>query len=1491
MPMALSFELPKKQSYIPNRTSLKKLRHILNATIWIIFGTYLTVSILLHIPAIQRYTGECAANILQDKFGTKVSIKSINLGFLNRIIIDDFEMNDQQDKQMLNASRLSVSIDIIELTKGRISISSAQVFGMKANIYKAKASDKLNCQFVIDSLSSESKSESKLDLCINSFIIRNGAICYNQYDKPRTPNLFNEYHISLSDISSNIIVRRIKDGMIDATIKKLAFNEASGLSLKDLTLNLYADKGKAKVSNFTLKLPHSIFSSDSITTSCKSTNGSINPKEILLHGHLYGKDIFLGDFAFLNNTLKDIHTTFNMNTSFACSNGNITANRIELYSADKDMRLSAQGHIKPFGTTKEWAIQLKELHIGTHCLAMINKVLSATKTNIPPQLAYIKTFSIRGNASGKGSDIIANSHISTNLGDIDAKLNKKGSKAYASVSTKDLYIKDIIADNRFGSVALGINATGNIRANKLEDINVKGNIARLDFNNYSFKNITVDGNYARDAISGTLSLNDPNCEISINGSVRNIHSLPTAELKASIAKLYPHRLNISNKWGDASFHANIYANATGNSISNLCGKLTVDDFRLLSPTEDYTISNLEASMSPRQLTVQSDFGKIDIEGAYNFQTLKESILGILKDKLPTMPGLERTVYRAENNFRLNADITDTKWLQILFGVPFHAIKPIHLTARIDDSKRFVAANVDMQDFIYNNERYKSGNVLITTRKDTLYTNAQINKILEGNNNIQLCLNTSAAGNRLNSALHFDYNTPTRIKGTLLTQAQFYKDKNKNNTIEQAVDPSTMMINDTAWYICPANIIYNDERIEVNHFAIERGKQHIRIDGLATHSPSDSICVDLKDVDVDYILNLVNFHSVTFNGLASGKAYLKSVLNSPDAYADLTVDQFKFQDGRMGTLYANVKWNKEDKQIDIDAHADDADNAQTIIKGYVSPARNYIDLGITAKDTNIEFLESFCGSFMEDINGHANGFAQVYGDLSEVNLRGLLVADGSLKITPLNTVYHLQNDTIRMIPNEIIFDGDTVTDRNGNIATITGALHHKNLTRLTYDLNINTNNFLCYDTGGYGNNTFYGTVYGTGSCTITGRPHNIRFDVDLTPHKGSFIEYDASSPDAITNRDFITWLDKDGSDDNSTVDDSLHTELRTQTNLNDASDMHINVNVNTTPDFTLRILMDKTSGDKISLNGSGTIKAAYFNKGSFDMFGTYLIDHGAYNLTIQNIIKKDFQFQQGSSIVFGGNPFNAQLNLKAVYPVNGVSLADLKIGNSFSSNNVRVDCIMNIGGTPEAIRVDFDFDMPTVNNDAKQMVRSLINSEEEMNQQVVYLLAIGRFYTDTKNNSTQEDAQQSQTSLAMQSLLSGTISQQVNNILGTLINNNNWNFGTNISTGTEGFNNAEYEGLLSGRLFSNRLLINGQFGYRDNPNTTSSFIGDFDVKYLLTPSGNVAIKVYNQTNDRYFTKSSLNTQGLGIILKRDFINWKDLFKTKKKLYNSPKADKE
>ena len=72
------------------------------------------------------------------------------------------------------------------------------------------------------------------------------------------------------------------------------------------------------------------------------------------------------------------------------------------------------------------------------------------------------------------------------------------------------------------------------------------------------------------------------------------------------------------------------------------------------------------------------------------------------------------------------------------------------------------------------------------------------------------------------------------------------------------------------------------------------------------------------------------------------------------------------------------------------------------------------------------------------------------------------------------------------------------------------------------------------------------------------------------------------------------------------------------------------------------------------------------------------------------------------------------------------------------------------------------------------------------------------------------------------------------------------------------------------MFNNRLIFNGQFGYRDNINTdTQNFIGDFTLQYLLTPNGNFALKMYNQSNDRYFTRSSLNTQGIGIVIQKEF----------------------
>ena len=576
---------------------------------------------------------------------------------------------------------------------------------------------------------------------------------------------------------------------------------------------------------------------------------------------------------------------------------------------------------------------------------------------------------------------------------------------------------------------------------------------------------------------------------------------------------------------------------------------------------------------------------------------------------------------------------------------------------------------------------------------------------------------------------------------------------------------------------------------------------------------------------------------------------------------------------MGVLDAKAHWNQELQQIDIDAIADDGEEAKTYISGYVSPVHNTIDLDIKADGTYIEFMHNFTSSFLSDITGHAQGNARLSGTLDNINLTGLLVVNGEATVTPLNTTYQLRADTVVMVPDEIELRNMPVYDKYGHKGILSGGIHHRHLTKLTYDLNVEAENLLAYDFHDFGESTFYGTVYATGDVTIQGRPHEVTINCNVTPQDNSVFVYNAANPDAISKQEFIEW---EGIDDKETESANNPSRLRVSD-----TDIYINFLINATPKATLRLLMDASTNDYISLNGDGSIRATFHNKGPFNMFGTYTVDHGTYGITIQNIIKKNFTFNRGGTIVFGGDPYNAALNLQAVYTVNGVSLSDLNIGNSFTNNTIRVNCLMNIGGQPNSPKVDFDLEMPNVNADEQQMVRSVINGQQEMNQQVVYLLGIGRFYNQGANNSTGNE-QPDQTSLAMQSFLSGTLSTQINSLLNQIIKNDNWNFGANISTGNEGWHNAEYEGIINGRMLNNRLLFNGQFGYRDNATQANpSFIGDFDVQYLLYPNGNLALKVYNQTNDRYFTKSSLNTQGIGIIMKKDFNGFRDLLNSKKR----------
>lgn len=1436
---------------------MKKFKHICNGIIWTLIVLYLLLIVLMHLPSVQTFLGKEVAEALADKFGTKVEVGKVNLGFFNRIIIDDVMMYDQQGDSLIYASRLSAKIDYMAATQGKISVSSAQIFGLRANLYRQTAKSPANFQFVLDSLASKDTTQHKpLDLHIGSLIIRRGAIAYNQRDVAPRSGIFSPQHIRVSELSSHILLNHVTDNSIDLLLKKLSFKDESGFKLQSLHFKLQADRQKATLKEFRLLMPRSELVLDDLKATYRFEGKRFIPESLHFEGGIQQSKITFADVASLVPALCHFDDAVFVSSRFSGTAKSISVPSLNLRTGSGSINLQARGSYSHASSHPAWNADIANLNLSPAGVEFLAENLGS-KVKIPKEIQRLGTIHLTGKAKGYEKVLSAKGNIETDAGNISLQAVKNDDRIKASVDTRGVNLGRILDNRKLGTVVAKIDAHGSMK-----HIFAKGNIARFDYGNYDFHNIEIDGDYDMKALRGTASIADPNVNMSVKGD----------------------------------YHLGSRQYALDAAINHL--RPTVLGMKMHDPS--YSLDNISISANNKgkegHLDVEAPFVSLYARGQYDLTTIYGSIMRLVSDKLPTIPGISKHAAKGYNDFTLQANITSAEVLQRMFGLPLSLTLPVHINGNISDAEKNVNLYINAPNFSWDGSAFHDANIELNTIGDSLRMEARISQGLPYEKAPVYRLRAAAADNNLSTLLYYaNQSSKLPITGKIDARTQFFTSDNGATGVHVTVNPSEIMLGEKKWLLNPADIIYRKNELTVDMLNFSHGDQHIIINGKATPQATDSIVADLKDVDVAYILNLVNFHSVDFAGKASGKAVVKSIFQTPEAYANLDVKDFVFENGPLGTLHAKAAYDNQEGQINIDATAEDGPEHLTVINGYVSPKRNYIDLGIEAHNTSLKFMENFCGSFLNNVEAWCKGKLNVVGDLKNINLVGDVVAHGRMHMKQFGTDYTFNHLRAHAIPDDIQFEGDSIYDshyngKHSHFALIRGGIHHKHLTRLSYDLDIDANNFLGFDTHEFGDDTFYGTVFATGTVGIHGKSGETIIDIDATPEPHSIFVYNVASPDAISAGSFIHWNDatpyiyrpySPDSDKNKKKDSSSDF----------SSDMRINFLVNTNPNLTLKLMMDDQTGDYITLNGNGVIRANYYNKGGLDMFGNYVVDHGQYKLTIQNIIKKDFDFQPGGTIAFGGDPYNAPLNLQAKYTVNGVPLSDLNIGRSFSSNNIRVDCLMDITGTPGAPKVDFSMDLPTVNSDAKQMIYSVINSQEEMNQQVLYLLGIGRFYTQTKNNQTSEDAsQQSQTSLAMQSLLSGTISQQINNVLSSFVNSSNWNFGANISTGNEGFNNAEYEGILSGRLLNNRLLFNGQFGYRDNANATQSFIGDFDLRYLIFPNGNLSIHVYNQTNDRYFTRNSLNTQGVGLIMKKDFFNLRDLLGIKKKSKDKEKEDK-
>ena len=1450
------------------------------------------------------------AEELSDLLNTRVTIGRINIGLLNRIIIDDVLLDDQDEQEMLKVTRLSAKFDIMPFFKGKISISSVQLFGFNINLQKKTPDSPPNFKFVLDAFASNDtvKKNNSLDLRINSILIRRGRMAYHVLSEEETPGKFNAKHIHLQNIIANISLKALSKDSINLGIKRLSLDEkVSGFSLKKMSLKLVANSRQTSIDNFAIELPETSLKLDTIHLIYDSLKAFDRfTEQVRFSFRTLPSQITLKDISPFLPALSHFKEPISLDMEVKGTVNQLTCSHLEITADNRQFRLKGDVALQDLSHPQDAYVfgTLSELTATTRGVGFLVRNLSHDYNGVPPVLERLGNVSFRGEVSGYFTDIVTYGQLHTDLGGVnmDLKLSSDKSKglfAYSgAVKTTDYKLGKLLANEQLGEITFNLDVHGRHVTDRLPVVELKGLIASVDYSRYRYENITLDGEYKQGGFNGKVALDDPNGSIYLNGDVNVSSRIPTFNFQAIINKLRPHDLNLTSKYPDTEFSLKLRANFTGGSVDEMIGEINVDSLEFMSPEKQYFMNNMNIRASKQnnenQLRLTSEFLTASVEGKFQYHTLPASILNIMRKYVPSLILPPKKPIETHNNFQFDIHIYNTDILSTIFDIPLTVYTHSTLKGYFNDPLQRLRVEGYFPRLQYKNNFIESGMILCENPSDHIRARVRLTN-LKKKGAVNLSLDAQAKDDNISTTLNWGNSAAVTYSGQLAAVAKFLRTEGEKPLLKAMVEvkPTDIILNDTLWQIHPSQIVVDSGKVDVNNFYFSHQDRYVRINGRLSDNPQDSVKVDLKDINMGYVFDIASISDdVNFEGDATGTAYASGVFKKPVMNTRLFIKNFSLNQGRLGDLNIYGEWDNENRGIRLDASIKEISTTPSRVTGIIHPLKpeSGLDLNIEANELNLKFLEHYMKSIANDIKGRATGKVHFYGKFKGLNLDGAVMTDASMNFDILNTHFAIK-DTILLAPSGLTFNNIHISDMEGHSGRMNGYLHFQHFKNLNYRFEIQANNMLVMNTKESTDMPFYGTVYGTGNALLTGNAiQGLDVNVAMTTNRNSIFTYINGSVASATSNQFIKFVDKTP---RRTIQDSIQIisyyeqlqQKRQEAEEEQKTDIRLNILVDATPDATMKIIMDPVAGDYISGKGTGNIRTEFYNKGDVKMFGSYQINQGVYKFSLQEVIRKDFVIKNGSTITFNGAPLDANLDIQASYTVNSASLNDLIPEESSSiiqQPNVKVNCIMNLSGILVRPTIKLGIELPNERDEVQTLVRNYISTEEQMNMQILYLLGIGKFYT--------EDARNNQNSNVMSSVLSSTLSGQLNNALSQVFETNNWNIGTNLSTGDKGWTDMEVEGILSGQLLNNRLLINGNFGYRDNPMANTNFVGDFEAEWLINRSGDIRLKAYNETNDRYYTKTNLTTQGVGIMYKKDFNKWSDLFFWNKwKLRNKRKQE--
>jgi len=1448
--------------------------------------------LVLKNERLQKKVVKTVTESLSNKVNSNVSLQHIDWSFPNGFILENVYIEDQNKDSLLSIERTKVTLNIWDLLHSKVSFRTIQMQGMKAHIYRNKK-EKYNFQFFIDAFQNNDQDTTRIkwSMDVESIAFDDCAVYYHKEGYTAQKNHFDPNDLGIYSLDGYLHVRCFTKDSINVKLHNISFKEKSGLELDGLSTTFISNKESMSFNNFVAKLPNSRLSLNDATfqhDNYEAFKDFVN--DVYFNVEIAPSKVSLRDLAAFVPAFQKIDEEINLE-------GDISGRVSKLLFTGMNVRygentsLTGSFMIEGLPKIKETRFDAKinEICTNVNDIKTIANTFSKKEIKLPKMMDNIGRICYTGKAKGDPNNLIVSGSLRSDIGTITNNITIKSSDANhsgfiikGSVESNSIKLAKLLGEKSgFGDACFKMEVDINKQLSGDLHLDADGIICSLTYKEYTYNDIILKGDFKNKAFNGNITMNDENVKFGFNGFIDFNKEKPTFRFQANVDDAQLYALHLV-KTPNTSLSFDVETNFEGFKIDDLEGSFSIDNIVFKKNEKEILINNVSLTAEKSEnhiktINLYSDYINGTLKGQYLFTTLYFNLKQLASQYLPTLIKREDELEKTEkrNNFTFNFEIDNTEPLNDIFKLPFVFTEQSQMSGFYNDNTNKIKVKIESPLITIGKTNMADCTFLIENPRDC------VKLLLRGThlpnnrrrNPYFFSLSSNIKNDSLMADVHFSNAAEETYSGMISLTSIFKSFNEEGLTADILINPSEIILNDTIWKMHKSLIELKPKDVTVNNFYFNHENQNLQINGHTSSSDEDSITVHFSDLHLDYISDILNQKSISFDGVADGDFYIFRLFNNPYYRGGLNVIDAAINDYTIGNLGVTSQWDEDKKCIafktTLDSELPDNTIAHSDIFGGVFLGDDSLYIEGKLKDVDLKFLRKYIGSVMSNNTGTVSGLVKAYGHFGSIGLDGIAyVKDMNFDIDFLKTSYSL-SDTVYLKPTSIQLVQSPVYDKEGNHGVVNGIVIHNGFKNFKFAVDVACHNLLSLNTREQDNETFFGKAYSNGQVKISGTPNEVNFDLNLKTMPNTKITIPVGTYANAGNNDFITFID---SPDKMSAD-ALRQKRRNrmqiiEENKKSKTKINLDLNIEATNDATVELIMDARQGDMIKGTGNGKLHITYSTKESgMNMYGNYEIYKGEYYFTIQSVISRTFDITEGSLVRWTGSPYNAQIDINAKYGLNA-SLNEILDDPSLRSSLTPVNCLLNLTGTINRPIIKFDIDLPKSDAEITSRLKSVINTEELMNKNVASLLALGHFYTMDKNNVN--------SSSELSSVGFSTLSSQLSNWISNI--NDDVNVGLNYKPSDGITNSKEFDVALSTQLLNDRLSLNGNFGYKDGSaavaNTTNSIV-DFDIEYKVTQSGKYRLKAFNRTNNSYF-KQAPNTQGVGIIYREDFDSFKGLF---------------